>query len=172
MEIREWWRKFAVWSVVLLVVAGGLLWGLVYGARTLKESWMRSNEAAARQTLATLTRALKACSDRHQGYPDSLARLRGGEEGNAATAPPERARLLETALARDTFEQGGYRFRYEAGQRQQRWAATVPLYSSYRLTAEPLTPGGSGELFYYSDQTGELRMREGEPAGPDDPVAR
>lgn len=164
-------RTLALWVVLALVLVGALLWVLLYGARMVKESWMRKNEAQARTTLTVISRALQAYHEKHDGYPDRLQRLGGKGEGPPETAPPERARLLEAALAHNRFEKDGYRFRYQAGQAQQRWAATVQLLDSYRLTAEPLAPGGSGEWFYYADQSGGIRARKGEAASPDDPVA-
>jgi len=172
MGLDERRRRLLIWGVVLVLVAAGLLWFLFYGVRLMRENWMRANEAEARQTLGALTGALKVYHDRHEGYPDSLERLRGAEDARAAAAPPERAQLLDTELAKDSFEQDGYRFTYERGQRQQRWAATVPLYSSYQLKAEPLKAGQSGEWFYYSDQGGEIRGKQGDAAGPDDPVIK
>lgn len=163
-------RRRVAWVAMALVLVAGLLWMLLYGTERLKAGWMQRNEARARQTLATITTALRAYQEKYDAYPDSLERLRGKEEGHPETAPPERARLLETPLARDRFEKDGYRFRFRPGQPEQRWAATVQLFSSYRLTAKPLAPGGSGEWFYYTDQSGQLRARRGKPAGPDDPV--
>ena len=147
--------------------------GIALGAALLAGGfffWQYWSPKQARARLGELNRALAAYHERYQGYPDSLARLRGAEEGSPAAGQPERARLLPAVLARDEFERDGYRFRYEAGQRQQRWAATVPLFSSYRLTAEPA--GVVGKWFYYSDQAGELRAREGQAAGPDDPIIK
>ena len=86
--------------------------------------------------------------------------------------PPERARLLETPLARDDFEKNGYQFRYEPGPADQRWAATVRLFTGYRLTAEPTSPGSSGQMFYYTDWSGEIHAKEMESAGPDHPVVK
>ncbi len=153
------WKRLAAGTVlVVAVLAGGFFF------------WQYWSPKQAQARLGELNRALASYHGRYQGYPDSLARLRGAEEGDSAAGQPERARLLPALFARDEFERDGYRFRYEAGQRQQRWAATVPLYSSYRLTAEPA--GVVGKWFYYSDQTGEVRERVGAPAGPGDPVAR
>src|SRR3989338_7951881 len=153
------WKRLAAGVVLLLAfLTGGFFF------------WQYWSPKQARERLAELTRARASYHERYQGYPDSLARLRGAEEGHPAAGQPERARLLPAVLARDEFERDGYRFRYEPGQRQQRWAATVPLFSSYRLTAEPA--GGGGEGVYYSDQSGGARARAGAAAGPDDPVAR
>lgn len=164
-------RRFLLVVVAVVVVLGGM-WALLYGLRSLRQALVRQNEAAARQNLSTLNQALRAYHEKYGGYPGDLRHLRGGEEGSPETAPPEKARLLDTSLAHNRFERDGYRFRYRAGQLQQRWAATVQLYGRYRVTAEPLSPGGNGGQFYYTDPSGEVRFREGEDAGPDDPVVQ
>jgi hypothetical protein len=46
----------------------------------------------------------------------------------------------------------------------------MQLISAYQLTAEPIEPGASGNLFYMTDPSGEIHVRGGEAAGPDDPV--
>ncbi|MFQ5724048.1 MAG: hypothetical protein ACE5G6_06105 [Terriglobia bacterium] len=163
-------RRILLWAAAGVVLVGGLLWFLFYGLEMIKESLMQSNQASARATLATINQALQAYHEKHAGYPDSLERLRGGEEGNPAAAPPERARLLETPLARDDFEKNGYQFGYQPGPGAYRWAATVRLFTGYRLTAEPASPGSSGRMFYYTDPSGEIHAKEMESAGPDDPV--
>ncbi|MEE8201805.1 MAG: type II secretion system protein [Candidatus Acidoferrales bacterium] len=165
-------RRTLLWVGVALLIVGALLWFLFYGLAMIKESLIRSNQGSARATLATINQALQAYYEKHEGYPDSLERLRGGEEGNPGTAPPERARLLETALARDDFEKNGYQFGYQPGPADQRWAATVRLFTGYRLTAEPTSPGSSGQMFYYTDWSGEIHAKEMESAGPDDPVVK
>lgn len=162
-------KRFIIVAVILLVALGAL-WLLLSGARSLKERLVRQNETRAQQTLATISQALRAYNEKYDGYPDDLRRLRGGEEGSPEAAPPEKARLLETALAQDRFERNGYRFRYRGSQPQQRWAATVQLYGGYQLTAEPLAPGSSGNAFYYADESGQVHARQGEAAGPDDLV--
>lgn len=167
-EWRRRSRRILLWAVAGVLLLGGLLWFLLYGLEMLRESVIRSNQAEARASLAAINQALQVYFDKYGGYPDTLERLRGGEEGNPGTAPPERARLLESALARDDFQKSGYRFRYQPGPGSYRRAATVPLFGGYRLTAEPLSEG-SGRLHYYTDKSGELRGKEGASAGPDDP---
>lgn len=153
------------WKPLLVGVV--LILGLGAGGYFFWKYW---SPKQARARLGELNRALAAYHERYEGYPNSLTRLRGAEEGDPAAGQPERARLVGALFARDEFERDGYRFRYEPGQRQQRWAATVALYSSYRLTAEPV--GAAGKRFYYSDQSGAVREREGAAAGPDDPVVK
>lgn len=171
MEMRMRWRKLLLWTVAAVVLAGALLWALLFFVQSLQRTQLLHNQSTAIEALHRISDALRAYEERHNGYPDTLERLRGGEEGSPGAGPPERARLLETRLAKDRLEKNGYRFNYQPAQRKQRWAATVQLYGSYRLTAEPLSPGSSGKLFFYTDQDGTIRQREGEPAGPDDPPA-
>lgn len=165
--------KSLLWAAAgALVLALAVLWVVLYGAQAAKESLMQRHEARARQTLSAMNKALAVFQEKYEGYPGSLERLRGAEDGRPEMAPPERARLLDSSLAHDRFERDGYRFHFQPGQPQQRWAATVQLFSSYRLTAVPLAPGGSGDWFYYSDQSGEVRGRRGQAASPDDLVVR
>lgn len=162
-------KQFILGGIALALVLG-LLWVLLYSVRTLKESWASRNEAQAQETLRTINQALQAFHEKYDGYPDSLERLRGGEDGKPETAPPERARLLNTDIAKNRFELNGYRFRYRRGTPVDRWAATMQLISSYQVTAEPIEPGASGNLFFLVDPSGEIHVREGEAASPDDPV--
>jgi hypothetical protein len=46
----------------------------------------------------------------------------------------------------------------------------MQLISSYQVTAEPIEPGASGNLFFLADPSGEIHVHEGEAASPDDPV--
>jgi len=165
-------KKHLILGGLALVVALGSLWVLLYSARSLRENWARQNELRAQETLHTLTQALNTFHQKYDGYPDSLERLRGGEEGNPATAPPERARLLDTEMAKNRFEKDGYRFRYRRGSPVDRWAATMQLIGTYQITAEPIEPGASGNLFYLSDTSGEIHLRQGQAAAPGDPVVQ
>lgn len=155
-------RKLVAGAAAAVLVLGSL--GYLY--------WRHSNQEQARQTLTRVNQALAAYYKRHDGYPDTLGRLRGKEEGPPETAPAEQARLLEAPLARDSFQQSGYRFRYQPGPLLQRWAATVRLHAGYVLTAKPVGPGAGFEWFYYSDQSGEVRARKGATPSPDDPIAK
>lgn len=165
-------RKTSMLLVFGLLVVVAFLAAMIYGLGALKRGQIEKNQAYAQQTLHTVNQALATYSDRHGGYPDTLKRLGGVEDpgaGSAKVGPPERARLLLPRMAEDSFVVSGFRIRYQSAQLSFRYAATVRLCNSYRLTAEPITPGGSGEWFYYTDQTRLVRGREGEAAGPDDP---
>ena len=126
----------------------------------------KQNQLQAEYALFTINEALRIYYERYQGYPDKLERLRGAEEGNPERGLPEHARLLPAPIAQSRFEASGYQVHYRPGQRQQRWAATVPLFSSYQLTAEPLNflRGGTS---YATDPTGEIvRQESGEESEP------
>lgn len=136
--------------LVLVVLAVAVFLGL--------RAWRQRNQVDARETLQTIQAALEAFHQRYGGYPDKLERLRGGEDGQPETAPPERARLLATELAQNRLEHNGYRFRYRPDNSLQQFASRVPLFDTYQLTAEPLG-SFSGRLSYATDQTGEIREK-------------
>lgn len=140
------WNKQAllIWGAAVLVLIPG---GYIY--------WRHQNQVQARETVETISRALAVYHEKHNGYPDTLERLRGAESSRPAeTAPPEQARLLPTWQARDAFQAGGYQFRYETTKRVRRWAATVPLYVAYRISAEPASVF-TGRWHYGSNESGE-----------------
>jgi len=122
------WNKQALllWGLVVLVALPG---GYFY--------WRHWNLSQARANLAAINGALSVYFEQFQGYPDTLERLRGLGSEKESGGPPERARLLPAYLAHDGFGAGGYRYKYRARRRVLRWAATVPLYLEYELTAEP-----------------------------------
>lgn len=163
-------RKSFILGAIALGLAAGLTWAALYGLPALKEKWARENEQQALETLRTINAALKTFNEKYNGYPDTLERLRGGEEGSPETAPPERARLLDSTIANSRFTADGYRFRYRRGAPVDRWAATMQLFGGYGLTAEPEEPGRTGNVFYFTDQTGVIHQSRGRTAGTDDPV--
>lgn len=144
---RRKWNKQAlvIWgAAVLVLIPGGFLF------------WQHQNQVQAKETVEAIGSALAAYHEQHNGYPDTLERLRGAVSSRPAeTAPPERARLLPTWQAKDVFKAGGYRFRYETTRRVRRWAATVPLHVAYKISAEP-TIFFTGRWHYGSNESGEL----------------
>lgn len=164
-------RRTVVAAAAVLLVGVGLLWIATMGARKLVEHGVARREATVVTTLRTLADALAAYQQKYGGYPDTLERLRGKEDGPASYLPPERARLLETSLARDRFQQDGYVFTYTPTAAGQTWAATVPLVGGYVLEARPAGQASSRMSFYYVDQTRAVRVKRGAPAGPQGPMA-
>lgn len=168
-------RRMGLMAVAVIVVVAGLLWIGMYGTSKLVERRLAEREAEVVRTLRTIGDALTTYQQRFGGYPDSLARLAGKEAGQVPNfrsyLPPERARLLESALARDQFEQDGYVITYSPTGAGQTWAATVPLVGGYVLEARPTGQATSRMAFYYADQTRAVRIRRGAPAGPEDPLA-
>lgn len=161
-------RRLLIGTLAVVLVVGGLLWLLFYGVHVIQDAWMDANELHARQTLASLGEALDVYQKKYDGYPDKLERL-GGVGGGVGS--PERGQLLSDQRAQSTFEESGYRFHFTAGVPQQRWAATVQLYTDYHLSARPLTSGSSGRWFYFAGSDGAIHQRQDQPAGPDDPLA-
>jgi len=77
-------------------------------------------------------------------YPDDLTAL--------ANAVPS---YIDPVLG--SGQKMGYRFSYQR-----------PDAERFELRAEPLDPGGTGNRYFYLDQTGVLRVRLGATAGPTD----
>lgn len=165
-------RRPAMLAVAVVVVAVGLLWVGTYGLRWLVARRVAQREAAVAKTLRTIGDALLAYQQKYGGYPNTLARLRGKEDGPASYLPPERARLLETPLARERFERHDYVFTYTPTGAGQTWAATVPLVSGYVLAARAAGAAGSRTAYFYADETRAVRVKRGEPAGREDPLVQ
>ena len=73
------------------------------------------------------------------------------------------ANLTASALMDSSFmdsEKSGYLFAPSGVVNRSRWAAT----------AEPVTPGASGDRYFYADHSGVVRFKDGSPAGPTDPA--
>lgn len=164
-------RHTAFVAVVVLGLAIALLWLGTYGARLLVQRRVADREANVINTLRTLSDALTTYQQKYGGYPDTLARLAGKEDGPADYLPPERARLLERAFAQDRIELDRYVITYTPTGAGQTWAATVPLVGGYVIEGQPVAAGSSGMNFYYSDQTRAIRLKRGAPAGPEDRLA-
>jgi hypothetical protein len=75
-------KKQLILAGAALVLVLGLLWALLYSARSLKETLARQNEVQAQETLRTLNQALKTFHEKYDGYPDSLERLRPAQHGH------------------------------------------------------------------------------------------
>ena len=161
-------RRTGILILAVLVLVAALLWLGTQGMRRLVERRVAGRESETVKTLRVLGAALEAYQQKYGGYPDTLGRLRGKEDGEASYLPPERARLLETKLARDRIELEGYVITYAPTGAGQTWAASVPLVSGYVLQAQPKGEATSGVSFFYADQPRTVRAKRGSPAGPQD----
>ncbi len=81
-------------------------------------------------------------------------RTRYGEYGSVAEL--ETATLLDASY--EDAEKIGYRFT----------SAEAPGKSTWAINAEPVTPGVTGDRFFFVDESGVIRYREGDLASDED----
>jgi len=122
-------------------------------------SRMRANEASAVASLRTIATSSTVYSTTYVGFEPSLASLGGTVCSNPT---PAQACLLDSVLSAGL--KSGYIFTY------------TPLYpdinnnyTAYSVTAGPLTPGTTGDRYFYVDQTAVIRQNLTTTAGPTDP---
>ncbi len=116
-----------------------------------------ADEASAAASLRTLNTALVTYTVMFgRGFPSAL-----GDLGAARGAPPgpTAVGLVDAALAGGT--KNGYPFAYSPGGRN---GASIATY--YEIQANPIEPG---HRFFFTDQTGIIRVNGSQPAGRGDP---
>ena len=119
---------------------------------------MAANEASAVGSLLTLNRSAAVYSTTYGAYPSSLAAM-----GPSSLPSSTTANLIDSALASGT--KSGYVFVYYAIF-QPRDKVQVERYI---ITANPVTPGTTGRRFFYTDQSGTIRMESDRVATADSP---
>ncbi len=115
-----------------------------------------SNETAAASALRTLASANLIYSNRYEaGYAPSLAAL--GPPGGGRLASAANADLIDSVLAGGTRR--GYTFTYApvdtAGNGQ---------FDRFSVNANPITPGISGQRYFFVDHSHVLRFDVNGPA--------
>jgi type II secretory pathway pseudopilin PulG len=139
---------------------------------------MAANEASAVGSLRTINVAtITYASTYGNGFAPDLATLDGEGAGGASC---DHAQLIDGVLA--AGQKNGYVFTYKleildlrgGGQStlSPRGAAngcTTPGSSGYEVSADPVTPGTTGQRSFYTDQTGIIRWSGNGPARADSP---
>jgi prepilin-type N-terminal cleavage/methylation domain-containing protein len=146
-------RGFSLLEVVV-VIAIILIIAAISIPRLLSAK-MGANEAAAVSALRTLANSEVAYDATYgQGFSASLAVLGPPLPGNPPT--PTNAGLVDSVLASGI--RNGYSFVYTpipgAGGRIDRYATN----------ANPVSPGQTGNKYFYVDQTNVIRFKLGGPA--------
>lgn len=115
----------------------------------------KANESSATQTLYAMHFAIQRYSQMFPevGIPDNLTVLAepvsaGGNEDT----DPETTTFLDSHLARNDLENGGYRFHYEV--------LRGGVVGRYVITARPVEFGKSGRFGYVIGESGDLRTVE------------
>jgi type IV pilus assembly protein PilA len=115
------------------------------------------NEASALGSVRTLnTACVTYAVSYNTGYPRSLGNLGGSGSPSAASAA-----MIDNALAGGTKD--GYEFKYRPG------AANGSMTPTYTIQANPITPGETGQRYFFTDETGIIRYNLARPATKDDP---
>ncbi len=156
--LRRWARrKGAGFSLIemIIVVAIILIIAAIAIPRLLK-SKMAANEAAAVQSLRVVTTAqVTYDAIYNQGYAPTLMSLGPPPPGSQATAA--HADMVDEVLASGI--RNGYSFVYVAID-----AAGNGKPTAFTVNANPVSPGQTGERYFFVDQTNVIRYALGGPA--------
>jgi type IV pilus assembly protein PilA len=134
--------------IELLIVVAIILIIAAIAIPNLLRAKMASNEGSAVASVRMLNTASVAYSTSYGTYPTSLSNL--GPVASGGTASSGTADLIDSVLAAGI--KSGYSFTYSAGNTD-----ASGNYVSYVVTAQPLSPGASGQRYFYTDQTGVIR---------------
>jgi type IV pilus assembly protein PilA len=143
MQPRKRQRGFSVVEVVVLVAI--LLVIAAIAIPNLLHSNLSEHESSGVASLRTLNAACANYSMLYGGYPRSLSNLGPGDGANSTSAA-----LIDAALASGT--KSGYVFTYTAGA-----IGIGGNVLSYNITANPATPGSTGQRRFFTDQSGVIR---------------
>jgi len=127
--------------IELLIVVAIILIIAAIAIPNLLRSKMAANEASAVGSLRTINTASVAYSTTYGNYPPALPSLGPSSAPNSTTAD-----LIDSAVA--SGNKSGYKFTY---------TSSTP-FQQYSLTASPITPGTTGQRYFYTDQSGVIRV--------------
>jgi prepilin-type N-terminal cleavage/methylation domain-containing protein len=136
---------------VIMVIAGIAIPNFI-------RSKMRANEAGAVANLRTISTASVVYNTTYgAGFASSLAAL----GGNPATPSAAQAGLIDAVLSAGV--KSGFIFTYTVVATDAAGNA-----QAYTVTADPITPGTTGDRHFYTDQTSIIRENLTTTAGPSD----
>src|ERR1039457_5488719 len=128
--------------IELLIVVAIILIIASIAIPNLLRAKMAANESSAVGSMRILNTASVAYSTTYGGYPPALTNL-----SPASSATSTSADLVDSVLAGGT--KSGYIFTWSAGTTDAN-----SNYLNYAISAKPVTPGTSGQRYFYTDQTG------------------
>lgn len=142
--------------IELMIVVAVILIIAALAIPQLLRARMSANESAAVSALRTLaTQEANYDSSWGPGFSPTLAALGPASPGTPASATT--ADLVDQVLASGL--RGGYQFLYTPLIPS---GGTAP--TGYTVNANPISPGITGEWFFYLDQSNVIRQNDGSPA--------
>ena len=154
LRSRSGKRQSGFSLIELLIVIAVLLIIAAIAIPNFVRSKMRANESAAVQNLRIITTANVVYLTTYGiGFVDGLPKL----GGNLVIVDANSAGLIDSVLA--SGQKTVYKFTYTVLTRDPSNHPTA-----YSLTAEPTTPGGTGDRYFYTDQTAIIRFNTGTAA--------
>ena len=133
--------------IELLIVVAIILIIAAIAIPNLLRSKMAANEASAVGSVRTLNTSMVTYSTTYGGFPASLAAL--GPIAAGGTASSGLADLVDSVLA--AGNKSGYTFTYTPA------TAVGGFVLAYTITANPSSPGTTGQRYFFSDQSGVIR---------------
>jgi type IV pilus assembly protein PilA len=133
--------------IELLIVVTIILIIAAIAIPNLMRSKISANEAASVEALRTLNSSTVMYSMTYGGFPHALSDL---GPSNSSSPSSTAADLIDSVLASGI--KSGYRFTYAAG-------AVDPSGNvlGYTIAASPVTPGQTGQRYFFTDQSGTIR---------------
>ena len=131
--------------IELLIVVAIILIIAAIAIPNLLRSKMAANEASAVGSMRTLNTSAVTYSTTYGGYPPGLTNL-----APATTATSTSADLIDSVLS--TGSKSGYSFTWSSGSTDGNGN-----YLNYAITAQPTSPGTTGQRYFYTNQSGVIR---------------
>jgi len=142
----------------LLIVIGIIMTITALAIPSLLHSKMAANEAAAVSSLRTIATVEVSYETTYaMGFAPGLSSL-GIPPANTAVGP-NHADMIDALLASGI--RNGYSFVYNGVDLNG--DGTIDAYT---VNANPVSPGQTGQRFFYLDQTNVIRQSLDDPAGP------
>ncbi len=127
--------------IELLIVVAIILIIAAIAIPNLLRSKMAANEASAVGSMRTINTSSVAFSTTYGNFPHIL-----GDLGPSSSPTSTAADLIDSALV--TGQKSGYTFSYTASN----------TYQQYSIQANPITVGVTGQRYFFTDQSGVIRV--------------
>lgn len=153
--------------IELLIVVAIILIIAAIAIPNFMRSRMAANESAAVSYLRAINTASVTYSATYgNGFPPSMVALGPPPAGGAATC--DNADLIDAVLV--TGQKSGYLFAYVGANPLSTAGAgcTTVGFNSYSVNADPVTPGATGQRYFFTDESSIIRFNLTAAAGPND----